>query len=98
VCPVTVLPCVGPDRPVHVVSGHRVNAMAMLAEGVELVIGVDTHKHTHTAAVVTATTGAVLEQATVSATPAGYQQLVPAGRRVAIRPAPTLRCLHDAAA
>jgi hypothetical protein len=31
--------------------------MAMLAELVELVLGVDTHKHTHTAAVVTATTG-----------------------------------------
>jgi hypothetical protein len=54
--------------------------MAMLAEGVELVIGVDTHKHTHTAAVVTATTGAVLEQATVSATPAGDQQLLVARR------------------
>ena len=42
--------------------------MAMLADTVELVIGVDTHKQTHTAAVVTATTGAVLAQATVAAT------------------------------
>jgi transposase len=50
--------------------------MAMLAEVVELVIGVDTHKDTHAAAVVTAATGAVLEQVTVSATPAGYQQLL----------------------
>ena len=50
--------------------------MAMLADTVELVIGVDTHKHTHTAAVVTAATGAVLEQVTVSANPAGYQQLL----------------------
>ena len=50
--------------------------MAMLADLVELVIGVDTHKHTHTAAVVTATTGAVLTQATVAATPAGYRQLL----------------------
>ena len=32
--------------------------MTMLAELVEIVIGVDTHKHTHTAAVVTAATGA----------------------------------------
>jgi transposase len=32
--------------------------MHMLADLVELVIGVDTHKHTHTAAVVAATTGA----------------------------------------
>jgi len=50
--------------------------MHMLADTVELVIGVDTHKHTHTAAVVTAATGAVVEQATVPATPAGYRQLL----------------------
>jgi transposase len=50
--------------------------MAMLAELVELVIGVDTHKDTHTAAVVTAATGTVVGQATVPATPAGYQQLL----------------------
>jgi transposase len=50
--------------------------MAMLADLVELVIGVDTHKDSHTAAVVTAATGAVVEQATVAATPAGYQQLL----------------------
>jgi transposase len=50
--------------------------MHMLAEVVELVIGVDTHKDTHTAAVVTATTGAVVAQATVPATPAGYRQLL----------------------
>ena len=37
--------------------------MAMLADSVELVIGVDTHKHTHTAAVVVAATGAVPEPA-----------------------------------
>ena len=50
--------------------------MAMLADLVELVIGVDTHKHTHTAAIVTAATGAVVAQATVPATPAGDQQLL----------------------
>jgi transposase len=48
----------------------------MLAELVEVVIGVDTHKHTHTAAVVATTTGAVLAQATVSTDPAGYEQLL----------------------
>jgi transposase len=47
--------------------------MAMLADLVELVIGVDTHKHTPTAAVVQAVSGAVIEQVTVPATPAGYQ-------------------------
>jgi hypothetical protein len=61
--------------------------MAMLADLVELVIGVDTHKQTHTAAVVAATTGAVISQATVTATPAGYRQLLAlanrhSGRRV----------------
>ena len=45
--------------------------MAMLADTVELVIGVDPHKHPHTAVAVAATTGAVVEQATVPATPAG---------------------------
>jgi transposase len=36
--------------------------MAMLAEVVELVIGVDTHKDTHTAAVVAAATGRSLSR------------------------------------
>src|SRR5215212_11998629 len=64
----------------------RSQRMAMLADTVELVIGVDTHKHTHTAAVVVAATGVVLEQATVPATPAGYRQLLGlADRRVGRR-------------
>jgi transposase len=50
--------------------------MAMLADLVELVIGVDTHKDTHTAAVVQAVSGGVITQATVPAIPAGYQQLL----------------------
>jgi len=50
--------------------------MAMLADTVELVIGVDTHKDTHTAAVVVAATGAVIVQTTVAAAPAGYRQLL----------------------
>jgi hypothetical protein len=41
--------------------------MAMLADTIELVIGVDTHKHTHTVAVVVAATGAVVQQVTVPA-------------------------------
>jgi transposase len=48
----------------------------MLADLIELVIGVDTHKDTHTAAVVQAVSGAVLDQVTVPATPAGYRQLL----------------------
>ena len=50
--------------------------MSMLAELVEVVIGVDTHKDTHTAAVVDARTGGVLARATVSADPDGYVELV----------------------
>lgn len=43
--------------------------MSMLAETGELVIGVDTHTDTHTAAVVTAATGALVDTITVSADP-----------------------------
>jgi transposase len=50
--------------------------MAMLADLVELVIGVDTHKHTHTAAVVMAATGQTLATVTEPATPVGYQRLL----------------------
>jgi transposase len=61
--------------------------MHMLADTVELVIGVDTHKHTHTAAVVVAATGAMVVQTTVAAAPVGYRQLLVwadhhSGRRV----------------
>lgn len=50
--------------------------MTSLAEVVEIVIGVDTHVDTHTAAAVNAATGAVRAQLTVPATPAGYAELV----------------------
>ena len=38
--------------------------MAMLADSVEVVIGVDTHKQTHTAAVLAAATGQALASLT----------------------------------
>lgn len=50
--------------------------MTMLAERVEVVIGVDTHRDTHTGAVVIAATGAVVDQATVCAGQRGYAELV----------------------
>ena len=50
--------------------------MPVLAELVEVVIGVDTHKHTHTAAIVAANTGAILAEVTISADPNGYAQLL----------------------
>ena len=50
--------------------------MAMLADSVEIVIGVDTHKQTHTAAVVAAATGQALATTTMAATTVGYRQLL----------------------
>jgi transposase len=50
--------------------------MAMLADSVEVVIGVDTHRQTHTAAVVAAGTSRTLATLTVPATPDGSQQLL----------------------
>jgi len=50
--------------------------MSMLADLVEVVIGVDTHSQTHTAAVVEAGTGGVLARVTVTADPDGYAELV----------------------
>jgi hypothetical protein len=43
--------------------------MAMLADSVEVVIGVDTHKHTHTAAVLAAVTGQTQAVLTVPPSP-----------------------------
>jgi transposase len=50
--------------------------MSMLAELVEVVIGVDTHADSHTAAVLEVRTGAVLARVTVSADADGYTELV----------------------
>jgi transposase len=47
----------------------------MLTDHVDVVIGVDTHKHTHAAAALNAS-GAVLAQLTVPADPKGYRRLV----------------------
>ncbi len=47
-----------------------------LREVVDVVIGVDTHVHTRSAAVVDAATGGVLDEITVEATAEGYRELV----------------------
>lgn len=47
-----------------------------LREVVDVVIGVDTHVHTHSAAVVDARNGGVIDEITVEATADGYAQLV----------------------
>lgn len=50
--------------------------MSMLAELVEVVIGVDTHSQTHTAAVVEVASGGVLARVTTTADPDGYAELL----------------------
>ena len=50
--------------------------MSILAECVDVVIGIDTHKQTHTAAIVTAGSGAHQTTLTVPATPSGFEQLL----------------------
>lgn len=52
--------------------------MSMLAELVEVVIGVDTHTDTHTAVLVAVDTRAVLATAMVTADPDGYAELLEA--------------------
>jgi transposase len=47
-----------------------------LRDVVDVVIGVDTHVHTHSAAALDASTGGVLDEITVEATADGYAQLV----------------------
>ena len=47
-----------------------------LREVVDVVIGVDTHVHTHSAAAVDTATGGVLDEITVEATAEGYAELV----------------------
>jgi transposase len=53
-----------------------VNSLTDLRDVVDVVIGVDTHVHTHSAAVLDTATGGVLDEVTVDATPEGYVELV----------------------
>ncbi len=55
--------------------------MIILSEIVDIVIGVDTHKNTHTAAVVSVDPAPPLEQLTTSADPAGYRTLLAMAER-----------------
>ena len=50
--------------------------MTSLSEIVDVVIGVDTHVNTHSAAALDARTGGVLGELTVETTPDGYEELV----------------------
>jgi Transposase len=66
---ITVLPCLrpGPTRSRRR-PGKESTRCTCWQTWSSSPVGVDTHKHTHTAVVVAAATGAVLEQVTVSAT------------------------------
>jgi transposase len=55
--------------------------MGMLAERADHVIGVDTHRDAHAAAIVATGTGAVLAQTAISADAAGYGRLLRFARR-----------------
>lgn len=61
--------------------------MTMVADVADVVIGVDTHTDTHTAAVLVSTTGAQVAARTVTATVAGYQELLEIAETT-----PGLRC------
>ncbi|MGZ6693660.1 MAG: IS110 family transposase, partial [Solirubrobacteraceae bacterium] len=50
--------------------------MGILAQQVDHVIGVDTHRDSHSAAIVTAATGAVVEDRTMSADAFGHKRLL----------------------
>ncbi len=52
------------------------DSLTDLRDVVDVVIGVDTHVHTHSAAVVDAAPGGVLDELTVEATAEGYAELV----------------------
>jgi transposase len=62
------------------------NSLTDLRDVVDVVIGVDTHVHTHSAAAIDAGTGGVLGEITVEATPEGNAQLVQfAGEHAVLR-------------
>src|SRR6188472_1974839 len=52
------------------------DSLTDLREVVDVVIGVDTHVHNHSAAVLDTATGGVLDEITVEARPEGYAELV----------------------
>ncbi len=55
--------------------------MTILADTVDVVIGVDPHKHTHTAAVIAADTGRLHGSLTARAEPAGFAELLAFARQ-----------------
>src|SRR3954469_5964241 len=77
-CLITVLPILrpGPEpRPVRR-RRERMNSLTDLRDVVDVVIGVDTHVQTHSAAVLDTATGRVLDEITLDATARGYAESV----------------------
>ena len=56
----------------------------MLAKDIDYVIGVDTHKDSHSAAVVVNATGGVITALAVTASEAGYRRLLALANRQAV--------------
>src|SRR4051794_18722377 len=77
-CLVTVLPSLRPGPEPRLVRRRRerMTSLTDLRDVVDVVIGVDTHVHTHSAAVIDTATGGVLDEITVEATPEGYAELM----------------------
>jgi transposase len=70
-----------PDRTQTSKQVEELNAMLMLTEQDEVVIGVDTHRDTLTASVIDTVSGGAIETVTVATTPAGYSELIDWARR-----------------
>src|SRR5918911_483557 len=77
-CLISVLPSLRPGPEPRSVRRRRerMTSLTDLREVVDVVIGVDTHVHTRSAAVVDTATGGVLGEITVEATVEGYAELV----------------------
>lgn len=78
-CPITALPRLRPGPEPRPRSGKKENARSSLTDlrgVVDVVIGVDTHVHTHSAAAVETGTGGVLGETTVEAPAQGCAQPV----------------------
>lgn len=71
-CPITVLPLLSSRTDPSFPRLEKEELMSILAERFDVVIGVDTHRDTHTFAVLATSTGAHIHTLTVPTDPAGF--------------------------